>query len=428
MDPKKVARIVLPKTALPLAEESYRRGRLWLAQALYGFPARDTRVIAVTGTNGKTTTCMMINSILKSSGYKTAMYTTAVIEVAGKAEPNLRHTTVPLTTDLLRFFRSARRAEVDFVVIEVTSHALHQHKLRGIPIEVAVMTNFTQDHLDYHGTMERYAQAKARLFNNYMQPNYCVLNADDEWHDYFLKHSVGVCSNYGQKKDCEVVIRKVQLSGDGTDFELGIEHTKTPVHLQLTGEFNVYNATAAAAAATALGLTPAKIAKGLAAMPAVPGRMERVSAGQNFTVLVDYAYTPDALAKVLQAARLISKGKVILVFGATGDRDKSKRPQMGEVAAKQADRIFLTDDETYTENPAEIRESVMAGIKKGRGQKKTTEVADRRKAIKAAFTEAKKGDIVLLTGLGHQNYRNMGGKKQPWDERVVAKQLLKDKD
>lgn len=427
INPKNIVRKVLPQGATRLAEESYRRSRRVLTHARYGFPARNARVIAVTGTNGKTTTCMMINAILKSAGFKTAMFTTAIIEVAGKAEPNLRHTTVPVTADLLNFFRKARRADVDFIVLEVTSHALHQHKLRGIPIEVAVMTNLTQEHLDYHGTMERYAAAKARLFNGYMQPTYCVLNHDDEWFNYFSKQSIGACTSYGQKGGTDVKISALKLTPNGTDFELEIDGKKTPVHLNLVGEFNVYNAVAAAAGTNVLGITPEKIAKGLATLTAVPGRMENVSAGQNFTVLVDYAYTPDALEKSLKTVRAISNGKILLVFGATGDRDKTKRPVMGEVAARHADRLFLTDDETYTEDPTAIRKEVMAGIIKAKGQKKTTEVDDRREAIKLAFKEAKKGDVVLLTGIGHQDYRNMGGKKLPWDERKIAKELLKSK-
>lgn len=424
MNPKKIARRVLPGGATRLAEESYRRGRRVITHARYGFPARNARVVAVTGTNGKTTTCMFVNEVLKSAGFKTAMFTTAVIEVAGKSEPNQRHTTVPVTADLLNFFRRAKRADTDFIILEVTSHALHQHKLRGIPIEVAVMTNLTREHLDYHGTMERYAEAKARLFNRYMAPNYCVLNHDDEHYGYFLKQSIGACSSYGQKKGSDIQINKLRLLPDGSDFELNFEGRAQDVKVRLAGEFNVYNAAAAAAAASALGITPEKVAKGLASLRYVPGRMENISAGQNFAVMVDYAYTPDALAKVLQTVKAASNGRILLVFGATGDRDKGKRPLMGKAAAKYADHVFLTDDETYTENPAAIRQMVMKGIKESKRQKKTTEIADRREAIKAAFKMAKKGDTVLLTGIGHQNYRNMGGKKLPWDERQVARELL----
>lgn len=425
MDPKKLVRKVLPKSASRLAEESYRRSRRVLTHARFGFPARNARVIAVTGTNGKTSTCMFINATLKSAGFKTAMFTSAVVEVAGQAEPNHRHTTVPVTADLLNFFRRAKRTDVDFIVLEVTSHALHQHKLRGIPIEVAVMTNLTQEHLDYHGTMERYAEAKARLFNRYMQPTYCVLNRDDSRYGYFARQSIGASSSYGQKGGSDVAIRNIKLAADGSDFELDIDGKKTAVHIHQTGEFNVYNATAAAAATAALGLTPEKIAKGLAGLDVIPGRMERVNAGQNFTVLVDFAATADALEQVLKAVRAISKGKIIHVFGACGDRDKSARRLMGEAVAKLADKIFLTDDETYTEDPDTIRKMVMTGIIQGKGQDKTTEIPDRRQAIKAAFKMAKKGDVVLLTGIGHENYRNMAGQKLPWDEHQIARRLLR---
>jgi UDP-N-acetylmuramoyl-L-alanyl-D-glutamate--2,6-diaminopimelate ligase len=258
-----------------------------------------------------------------------------------------------------------------------------------------------------------------------MQPTYCVLNQDDSWYKYFTKQSAGACITYGRQANNDVAINKVRLAPDKTDFELQIDGKKAAVQLQLAGEFNVYNATAAAAATSSLGLTLEKIAKGLTSLDKVPGRMENVTAGQNFTVTVDYAYTPDALAKTLQALQNTRKGRIILVFGACGDRDKGNREPLGEAAAKYADHIFLTDDETYTEDPGAIRKAVMKGIVKAKGKKKTAEIPDRRDAIKAAFKVAKKGDVVLLTGIGHQNYRNMGGKKLPWDERKIAKQLLK---
>jgi UDP-N-acetylmuramoyl-L-alanyl-D-glutamate--2,6-diaminopimelate ligase len=424
--PKKIARIILPGKSIKLAEETYRRSRALALQSRYRFPARDLRIIAVTGTNGKTTTCMLINSMLKSAGYKTAMFTTAVIEVAGKTEANNRHTTVPITADLLRFFRDAKKAEVDYVVLEVTSHALQQHKLRGVPIEVAVLTNLSQDHLDYHGTMEHYAAAKARLFNRYMQPNYCVLNRDDAWFDYFQRQSVGAVITYGQKRGSEALIGGVDLSPSSSKFFLTIDKKKISITTKLVGLFNVYNAAAAAGVGQTLGLNTEKIAKGLAALDLVPGRMQAIDEGQNFTVLVDYAVTPDALQKALQAAHDVNKkAKVHIVFGATGDRDKGKRPLMGQVAAGYADYIYLTDDETYTEDPAVIRKAVMKGITKAGGADKTQEIPDRKEAINLAFKAAKKGDVVLLTGIGHQDYRNMGGKKQPWDERKVAQKLLK---
>ncbi len=425
MNPKKFVRKVLPDRGIRLAEETYRKGRIYALQSRYGFPARDLRIIAVTGTNGKTTTCSLLNQILKNAGYKTAMITTVEIEIAGKTEPNRTHRTVPLTSDLLQLFRRAKAKKVDFVVLEVTSQALHQHKINGFGIEVAVMTNLTQDHLDYHGTMENYAAAKARLFSNYTNPQFVVLNRDDEWYQFFEDRSVGQELSFGKDADSTLRLLKTKFSTGDTNFEVGYGRTKQLVTIQLPGDFNVANAMAAMTAALAVGVSIKQAAEGVARLKLVSGRMESIKAGQAFDVIVDFANTPDALEKVLKALRASYKSRVIAVFGATGDRDKNKRSIMGAVAAKNADLIFLTDDETYTEDPDTIRQAVYAGIVANGGKAKAKVVPDRLEAIKSAFKIAKKGDVVLLAGIGHEDYRNMGGKKIPWDEREIAKKLLK---
>lgn len=424
MNPKKLARKVLPSKSIKLAEETYRKSRVYALQGRYGFPARGLRIIAVTGTNGKTTTCCYINEILKAAGHKTAMYTTAIIEMNGKSQPNKTHRSVALTGKLLQFLKSAKDNKVGFVVLEVTSMALDQHKLAGIPIEVAIMTNLTQDHLDYHKTMERYAEAKARLFNGYLGPKYCVLNGNDQWYPYFLKQSVGEVVSYGQAIDSNAHISRISQEGQGSKWQLVYRGRKLWLQTGLSAAFNIYNATAAATAGLVLDLPDQAIEDGVKALKLVPGRMESINAGQDFTVWVDFAVTPDALQKVLEAGRYTDKGKVSLVFGATGDRDKVKRPIMGEIAAKFADRIYLTDDETYTENPETIRQAVYEGIIQGGGKDKTKVIPDRLGAIESAFRDAKKGDVIILAGMGHEDFRNMGGKNIPWDERVIARRLL----
>lgn len=426
MNPKKLARKVIPKKGVKVAEETYRKGRIYSLQARYGFPARGLRVIAITGTNGKTSTSMYMNEILKAAGYKTAMYSTAIVEIAGQAEPNLTHRTVPLTADLLKFFRQAKRAEVDFVVLEASSQALHQHKFKGIPIEVGIMTNLTQDHLDYHGSMKRYATAKARLFDNYTNPAYCVLNADDQWYDFFNMASAGQVVSYGESADSTERIQFVKTTTDGSSWGLRSGQKSLALSTSLPGLFNVYNASAAATAALALGIAPDVIATGVAALKLVPGRMERIEAGQPFDVLVDFAITPDALEKVLAAGRELAgkQGKVRIIFGATGDRDRTKRPIMGQVAAEHADFVYLTDDETYNEDPDTIRQAVFEGIKMEGAEKRTKIIADRREAIQQAFSDAKPGDVVIITGLGHEDSRNMGGEMLSWDDRQVARELL----
>lgn len=420
-------RKALPKSAVHRLEEVYRKGRVQLVSARYGNPAKGLRVIAVTGTNGKTTTANYINEILKEAGCKTAMFTTAVIEVAGNRQINDLNATVASTDRMQRFFRDAKLAHVDYVILEVTSHALEQHKLATVPIEVAVMTNLTQDHLDYHGTMENYAHAKGKLFAS--NPKFIVLNRDDEWFDFFDQYLAEAQKiTYGTHDEAEAKISYVKLYKKGSEATVVIDHqTKLDLATALPGKFNVYNMTAAAATAYLLGTKLRDIVEGVANLEGVPGRFERVVEGLGYDVIVDYAHTPDALEQLLEAAKAVTKNRVILVFGATGDRDKVKRPIMGEIAAHLADRIVLTDEESYNEDPAAIREQVFEGIAKANGEGKTTEIPDRRAAIEKALSIAKKNDTILITGMGHEQFRIVDGKKLPWNDASVVRELLDEK-
>jgi UDP-N-acetylmuramyl-tripeptide synthetase len=414
---------VLPPGAERQVEDLYRKGRVQLVSARYGNPAKHLRVIAITGTNGKTTTLCFLNEILKEAGYSTAMFTTAVIEIAGQKHINDLNATVASTERMQQFFRDAKRAKVDFVLLEVTSHALHQHKLATVPIEAAIMTNLTQDHLDYHKTMENYAAAKAKLFK--LEPKFIVLNRDDEWFDYFNQYPAGEQKiTYGQHEEAEARIEKIKLYKKGSEATVTIDlQTKLELATALPGEFNVYNMVAAATTAYVLGLKRSDIVEGAANLESVPGRFERVVDGLGYEVIVDYAHTPDALEKLLQAAKATTKNRVILVFGATGDRDRAKRPIMGELAAKLADRIILTDEESYSEDPQSIRDQVRAGIEKGKGSGKMTEIADRREAIEKALSIATKDDVVLITGMGHEQFRIVGGEKLPWNDATVVREI-----
>lgn len=420
----KTARKLLPSGVLKLLESSYRKGRVRVVSTRYGKPAKHLRVVAITGTNGKTTTAVYVNEILKEAKFKTAMFTTALIEVAGKAKVNDLNATVASTARMQRFFREAKRAKVDYVILEVTSHALDQHKLDGVPIEAAIMTNLTQDHLDYHGTMERYAEAKARLFK--LNPRFIILNRDDEWFDYFNQFEASEQKmTYGEHEEAEARISHIKLYRRGTEAEVIIDHqTHLELATALPGKFNVHNMTAATSLAYLLGVTLTDIQEGVANLETVPGRFERAVEGLEYDVIVDYAHTPDALEKLLAAARGIAKNRVILVFGACGDRDKGKRPIMGEIAAHGADRIFLTDEESYNEDPETIRDMIREGIEKAGGSAKMTELADRREAIERALGSAKKGDMVLITGMGHEQYRIVNGKRLPWNDTVVVKEIL----
>lgn len=420
----KVARKVLPKKSVRKLEESYRKGRVRIVRTRYGNPAKNLKVIAVTGTNGKTTTLCYLNEILKEAGHKTAMFTTAIIEINGKSRINDLNATVPTTDQITRFFRDAKRAKVDYTLLEVTSHALDQHKLDGVPIHAAIMTNLTQDHLDYHKTMEAYAEAKAKLFMH--EPEFIVLNQDDKWFEFYDQFMASAQKmTYGIGEDAEAKIDNTRLYRLGSEATVVFDHqTKLDLATALPGTFNIYNMTAAATAAYLLGVATNDIIEGVANLEAVPGRFERIPTGQQFDVVVDYAHTPDALEKFLGATKAITKNRVILVFGATGDRDQGKRPIMGEIASRLADRIILTDEESYNEDPDKIRAAVMDGINRAGGSGKTTEIADRHEAIKKALSVAKKGDIVAITGMGHEKFRIINGKRIPWNDADVVRELL----
>lgn len=424
-----VVRKFVPKALQHSLEQSYRCSRAFLVNARYGFPARGLKVIGVTGTNGKTTTCNYINEVLKSGGKKTAMFTTALIELNGEAKPNELNRTVPLTAQLFEFFKEARKANVDWVVMEVTSHALDQHKFDWVPVEIAVVTNLTQDHLDYHGTMERYAAAKAKLLKK--RPRVAVLNRDDSWYDFFAHRSGGsLIYSFGTEENSFIHMENLESDMNGSRFSV-IDHPTDPksprlhIHTSLLGKFNAYNAAASVAVGRAAGLSDEAITKGVAALAFVPGRMERIEEGKSFTTIVDYAHAADALKEVLITVRELGAKKIRLVFGATGDRDTGKRPIMGKVAAEYADVIYLTDDEPYTEDPAKIRKEVLEGIESSGGTEKVKEYDDRRNAIKDAIKDAKAGDVVLVTGMGHEKFRIVGHEHTPWDEREIVRNILK---
>ena len=424
----KTARKVLPKSALAELEKSYRKSRAKIISARYGNPARDLRVIAVTGTNGKTTTVNFLNEILKEAGYRTAMFSTANIEIAGEQTVNDTNSTTATVARLQKFFRDAKKADVEFALIEATSHALDQYKFEGVPIEMAIMTNLTQDHLDYHKTMENYAAAKAKLFK--MNPNLVVLNADDEWFDYFNNFATESQKiTYGEGESADVKIENFKLYKKGSEAKLRIDNNvELEIATNLPGEFNIYNMTAAAAGAYLLGISLKDIQEGIANLEGVSGRFEYATPGLPFDTIVDYAHTPDALEKLLKSAKEISKNRTILVFGACGDRDREKRPIMGKIAQDLADRIIITDEENYTEDATQIREEIISGISKKNDKLPANiqEIPDRKEAIRKALQIAGKGDIVLITGLGHEVYRVIDGEKTPWNDTQIVREIVQE--
>lgn len=381
-------------------------------------------MIAVTGTNGKTTTLCMLNEVLKQAGFTTAMFTTAVIELAGKSRANDLNVTVPTTRALLQFLADANETKVDYVLLEVTSQALDQFKIPRLDLEVAIFTNLTQDHLDYHKDMDSYAFAKSKLWQ--MNPKFSVVNTDSDWFDYFAQFNPGErLLTYGTKMSATVRIAKAELYRQGSDVVLKYDNKPIEIGTPLPGQFNVYNATAASTTALALGIDTDTIASGIAALEMLPGRQERIENDRDIDILVDYAHTPDAFEKLLDFARATSKNRVIIVFGATGDRDRDKRPVMGRIAAEKADQLFVTDEENYTEDAAQIRQMILEGVKEVDSElTKTIEIADRREAIEKALESAQPGGMILVTGMGHEQYRIVDGKRIPWNDTEVIKEIL----
>ncbi len=411
-----------------------RRALAGLSLNFHGRPAEKLGVAGITGTNGKSTTAFLLESILSAAGRKSALVGTIEYHVGGKILPAPHTTPEPL--ELYRLFRDAVDAGASEAVMEVSSHALAQQRTFGIPFDVAVFTNLTRDHLDYHTTMDEYFCAKRILFvgSGAAEPRVAVLNVDDEY---------GVqLANFCKTRNTEVITyglakgdfhaAKLDVTLRGTRFDLVIPHETIPVTSLLIGRVNVYNILAASAAAYARGCKAEAVATGIRTLVRVPGRFERVDCGQPFTVVVDYAHTDDALRNLTALAREFVKpagGRVITVFGCGGDRDRSKRPLMGEVAGQGSDFVVLTSDNPRSEDPLSIINDAVVGLQRiglqGSGAKYKTE-PDRRAAIHLAIAEAGSGDIVLIAGKGHEQTQITNHGAISFDDRQVAAEVLHD--
>lgn len=394
------------------------------ANVRYGFPARGLKVVAITGTNGKTTTAAFVGKIFEQNGWKVGINSTAFYQIGSKVEMNDTNMTVTDPFRLFKLLKEMHQAQVDWVILETTSHALMQHRIRSIPLEVAAVTNLTQDHLDYHGSMDEYAAAKGKLFARKARVH--VINRDDEWFHFFNQFAARERTlTYGTDPDAEYRITAAKLGPDGSKLNLKLDRAAIEPHIKLVGKFNAYNALCAATIAHALGIAPEVIKEGLENLEAVPGRMEPLlDKKRGVKVIIDYAHTPDALKNVLEALRGVTRGRLITVFGATGQRDTSKRPLMGKVVARLSDIAILTDDDPYSENPISIRAEVMVGLQEAVEGAEIYEVGDRRGAIAKAIELARRGDTILLAGIGHQRYRVLNEGKVEWSERQVAEELL----
>lgn len=407
----------VPDTRLAMAK---------LSAEYYGNPSRDMRLVGVTGTNGKTTTAYLTESIFREAGLTAGLIGTVENHIGGIVESVTR--TTPESLDLQRLLRRMADSGVSAAVMEVSSHALELHRASGCTFDAVVFTNLTQDHLDFHISLEDYFGAKRRLFEgeDFGGGRTAVVNMDDAFGMRILEETSLPAMSFGLDAAARVRATDVRMDPDGNSFELvfGEDSWKTKTLLQ--GRFNVYNCLAAAAVGFALDVDPDCIVKGLQALPGVPGRFENIDCGQPFTAIVDYAHTPDGIRNVLEACREVSQGRVIIVVGCGGDRDRSKRPLMGRVAAEMSDLCIITSDNPRSEDPASIVEMVLEGVRDEFPKERYAVEVDRRAAILRAVAEAEEGDLVVIAGKGHESGQIFSDGVIPFDDRQVLRECLRE--
>lgn len=396
------------------------------AAVINGNPSHNLKLVGITGTNGKTTTTYLCFALAEAAGEKAAMLTTVEYRIGEKSEPAIR--TTPEASDTNRFLREAVEAGCQTAVMETSSQAIDLHRCDGLRFRVGIFTNLTRDHLDYHETMENYFDAKKQLFDGRLgeKPGSCVINIDDEWGLRLaaeLKENGQKVVTFSQQAAADLTAQNVSVSLiKGTSFLLSTPAGQREITSPLVGKPHVYNMLAATAAALELGFGLDAIQKGLETCVGAPGRFERVQHDGNFAMVVDYAHSDDALLNTLKTARNLTKGKIITVFGCGGDRDKTKRKPMGEVAGQNSDMVIVTSDNPRTEDPLEIIKQIEVGLKETGCPYLV--ISDRRDAIYQAVAKAGPDDVVLIAGKGHETYQIIGNDKFHFDDREVAREAL----
>ena len=393
-----------------------------LAVRFFDSPFKQMNLLGITGTNGKTTTSYLLESILVAAGRKPGVIGTINYRFSGHVRE--APVTTPESLDLMQILREMADSTVSDVVMEVSSHSLDQGRVRGCPFRVAIFTNISRDHLDYHRSMEAYFEAKALLFTSLTQreagdPAKAVINADDPRGKDLIKLTDAQVMTYGMGKECDVRAEEVNVSRAGLTAKLITPKGEAEIGSALIGEFDIHNIMAAAAGALSMGIDLKSICSGLRQPKGVPGRLEQVKNKRALAIVVDYAHTPDALLKALGAVRLLTEGRVLTVFGCGGDRDKGKRRAMGRVAGLQSDMVFITSDNPRTEDPKAIAAQIEEGVIES-GLKDYILDLDRENAIQRAVKMAQNGDLVLIAGKGHETYQIIGKEKKAFDDRVVA--------
>jgi len=427
-----------PDLGLPyLRVEDSREALAWLAAAWYGYPASQLVMIGVTGTDGKTTTCSLIHQILLTAGHRSGMVTSVEAVIGEEIFDTGFHVTTPGALELQAFLGKMAKAGTSHAIVEATSHGLAQKRVAACDFDLAVVTNITHEHLDFHGTFEAYRAAKGELFSGLAKtpmkshgtPRKAILNMDDGSSDYLARRTDVECISYGISAGADVRAGEIQADAEGIGFRIRGRGYDLPVRSGLVGAHNVSNCLAAfAVAVEGLGISPEDAAEGLTRLTGVPGRMERVDLGQPFGVIVDFAHTPNALAKALQTARELTGGRVIAVFGSAGLRDIEKRRLMPQVAAGLADLTILTAEDPRGESLEVILGEMAAGMQ-GAGSKEGDQflrIPDRGEAIRAALLRAQPGDLVIICGKGHEQSMCFGETEYPWDDRLAARAGLAD--
>lgn len=410
----------IPEDMTVIQVDNARDALAVMAGNFYNYPSRQLNMIGVTGTNGKTSTTYFIESVLSYIKRKTAVIGTVEIRIGGKKrEIDFATSTTPDTIELNQMLRIMADEGCDDVVMEVSSHSLELKKVKGIDFKVGVFTNLTQDHLDFHKTMDNYCAAKAKLFKMCQQG---VVNADDKWADKIIKDAACNIITYSIDKPSDLQAKDIEYLMDRVHFTVNIKGEDVRFELKVPGRFSVYNALSAIGAMLAMGVSVEDIKAGINNIKGVPGRIQNIPNDKGFNVIVDYAHTPDGLENIINSVREFTKGRVITVFGCGGDRDRTKRPIMGKIVAELSDIAVVTSDNPRSEKPEDILAEIENGVKPVTD--KYEMIVDRKEAIKRAVEIAEKGDSVIIAGKGHENYQILGDKTIHFDDAEVAKEIL----
>lgn len=428
MNIRKIVKKLIPRGLFRAIEPYGHLIESFLFNLINGFPGRGLKVIGVTGTNGKTSTAYMIHGMLQNAGYKTALMTTVAWGVGDDIQPQIQHYTNVPAPELMKRLKVIKVAKVDYVVMEITSQALAQNRAYGVPFSVAVMTNVTHEHLDYHRTFERYRDAKRRLFKlankNKKGHKTGIINAEDPSAEYF-KQDIKNPILYGVDKG-ELRASSIKSTPAGSNYTASIDDEKYNIHINIPGSFNIYNSLAAVGAGRALGLDKKQIEEGISALDGVEGRMTRIDEGQNFDVIVDFAHTPDSFEKLFKDLKPVVKGRLIVLFGSAGRRDEAKRSVQGELAGKYCDIVIITEEDDRDIDGKEIMYEIAEGAEQAglTRDENLFLIHDRTRAIEFAINHAQKGDTVLLLGKGHEKTIERADGPEPWDEIGTTRAAL----